>query len=561
MPQSQYNYIFQFCKKGKVKQLLDSLQAIKYKNLVDERGNTLLCTALKHAQWKVLNALLKLNLSFTPNKPPLITASQCSKDDSFGIKTVFPLYPDINVQNHQQRTALMTACLLGHGKKVSTLLSLNAAVNMQDSMGNTALIEAVHSKRKEVVTMILAQKPLIDLCNNLGETALIICLKAKNPSEDIIKLLLNADADPEITDNDKKSAWLIAKQKQPKFAKIIEKHLNDKNQFELPFFTNDYQDTHNKKTQATVNAETVNKNDLFKTNDSSYKIEPTMDNQQAVNNMQEARSKEGQHDTIRKPSVAVFKQTRKTSDNNNQSEWFEAAKSGNLGKLNRLILQGIDIDCRDDKGCTALIRACGHSRRAVVSFLLQQNADIEARSNNGSTALSSSIIGNCRRVAGLLLDKKANPNGLGPANYSYATIAAASWNDAMLSILGRNGADVTICNKKQQNLFHIAAMAAEFCNNITNAKNTFQFLLDQNLDINAQDDEGNTALMILCGIQKQKYTVDDRNIATLVHFLIKIGAAPALVNNNGDSAIDMANYHKLLQTKGVIMNALAWNDA
>ncbi|HFC29560.1 MAG TPA: ankyrin repeat domain-containing protein, partial [Oceanospirillales bacterium] len=127
MPQSQYNYIFQFCKKGKVKQLLDSLQAIEYKNLVDERGNTLLCTALKHAQWKVLNALLKLNLSFTPNKPPLITASQCSKDDSFGIETVFPLYPDINVQNHQQRTALMTACLLGHGKKVSTLLSLNAA--------------------------------------------------------------------------------------------------------------------------------------------------------------------------------------------------------------------------------------------------------------------------------------------------------------------------------------------------------------------------------------------------------------------------------------------------
>ncbi len=567
MGQSQHNYIFQFCKKGQVKQLLDSLAAIGYKNLVDERGNTLLCVALKNAQWQVLQALLQQNITFTPNKPPLITACQCSKDDATGIEIILPLYPNIDVQNYQQRSPLMTACLLGHINKAKTIVAANASIELQDNFGNTALMEAVHSKNKELVALILQQKPLVNQQNNRGETALIIALKTKNPSEGIVKQLLNAEANPELLDNEKQSAWLIAKQKQPKLARLIEKHQNDKNQFELPFFSNDYQENSSQKEKNQQTTETKqgksNKIDPHLSADTSNRIEPTLNNplteeENILKTTTATRHSEGKGaSTTRKHPVFQSKQNTSSQ----QTDWFDAAKSGNLGKLNRLILQGIDIDCRDSKGCTALIRACGHSRRAVVSFLLQQNADIEARSNNGSSALSSSIIGNCRRVAGLLLDKKANPNGLGPADFSYATIAAASWNEAMLSILYRNGADIHILNKKQQNLFHIAAMAAEFYHNINNAKNTFQFLHEHALDINAQDDEGNTALMILCGIQKQKYAIEDRNIAAIIHGIIKLGAAPALVNKKGDSAVDMASFHKLQQTKGVLMNALSWNDA
>ena len=51
------------------------------------------------------------------------------------------------------------------------------------------------------------------------------------------------------------------------------------------------------------------------------------------------------------------------------------------------------------------------------------------------------------------------------------------------------------------------------------------------MDINAKDKEGNTPLMILCGVHKLKYAVDDRNIASIVHFMIQIGAAAAMTNN------------------------------
>ena len=532
MPSSQQNQLIEFCKKGSTQQLLDALAIAENPNIVDERGNSLLCIALKNGHWGTYTALVSNDYINPSEKLALISACQCRRDDSQGILLVLARFPDVNVQNEFKRTALMTACLLGHFKKTQELIDKGACCDIQDDQGNNALIEAVQSNNKKIVELLLSKMSQVDQVNKRGETALITAIKQKNPIEDIIKLLLNAAADPEKQDNNKKSTWLIAKQKHPKISRLIEKHLNSINQIELPFF-NSTEETQLKATEATNNNMQNHKN-LPK----DSKPQTTVDNNQT------------------ETKTPLFK---KKIVHSNKQEWFHAAKIGNLGGLNRMILAGIDINCTDNKGCTALIRACGHSRRAVVSFLLQQNADIEIRSDNGSTAMSSSIIGNCRRVAGLLLEKKANPNGLGPSDYSYATIAAAQWNDAMLSILYRHGADIFIRNKQQQSLLHIVAQAAEFYNNINNAKNTIAFLLDHSIDVNSQDADGNTALMILCGAHKNKYLVDDRSIASIVHNILKLGAAAAITNKAGKSALDAAQFHKLPQTKGIIMNALSWN--
>jgi len=493
--------------------------------------------ALKSGQWQTFTTLLDSNYSFNPTKPLIISACQYNKDDPKGIELALSLNPNVNIQNNENRTALMTASLLGHVNKAQVLIDNESSVDVQDNAGNTALIEAVNSKNKKMVDLVLTLDPDVNLTNHNDETTLIVGLKQKSPVEDIIKALLIAGSDPEKLDKSKKSAWLIAKQKHPKIARLIEKHLNTINQIELPFFSNNY---------ATPDIEKATKNTTNQTQTAPI-IKPVETT---------AKNKE-----VEKPQPAVkpFLFNKQKKKKTNQQEWFHSAKIGNLGGLNRMIIEGIDINCIDDKGCTALIRASGHSRRAVVSFLLQQDADVELRSNNGSTALSSSIIGNCRRVAGLLLDKGANPNGLGPSNYSYATIAAAQWNDAMLSILYRSGSDVFILNSQQQNLLHIIALAAEFYNNINNAKTSIQFLIDHGMDINAVDMNGNSPLMILCGTHKNKYKVDDRNIASIVHFMIKQGAAPAMTNHSKKSAFDAASLHKLQQTKGVLMNALSWN--
>jgi ankyrin repeat protein len=544
VPSSQLKHIFECCKKGNTQQLLDALSDIDIEQTVDERNNDLICIALKHGRWGTFTALVEQNYPFSQRKPALIAACQHRKDNIQGIKLVLKTCMDVDVQDDKMRTALMTSCLLGHVKKVQELIKQGASCYLQDEQGNTALIEAVQSNSKKLVELILQLNPVVNQVNKFNETALIVAVKQKSPTEDIINLLLTAGAEPEMLDNNNKSAWLIAKQKHPKISRLIERHLNDKNQIELPFFSNDYQVP--EKTLQTKPVETKPK--------TTQKVK--VQNNQQENISDEVISTKLVSDSTTTPYIYRAEKKIKT----NKQEWFHAAKTGNLGGLNRMLLEDIDIDCVDEKGCTALIRASGHSRRAVVSFLLQQKANIELRSHNGSTAMSSSIIGNCRRVAGLLLDNKVNPNGLGPSDYSYATIASAQWNEAMLSILYRNGADIFINNRQQQSLLHIVALAAEFYNNINNAKSTIRFLLDHGMNINGQDVDGNTMLMLLCGIHKPRYKVDDRNIASLVYAAIKFGAAAAITNNAGKSALDAVHHHRLQQTKGVLMNALSWND-
>lgn len=546
MQNSQINHIFECCRKGDTQQVLDALDLIENHNIIDSRQNSVLSIALRHGYFSMASALIDKNYIYhSPERPLLISACQCPMDDISGISLVVGIENNANIQDSKKRTPLMTACLLGHIQKVENLFSLEADCELQDNEGNTALFDAIHSRNKELIQLILKNKPSINKSNNNGETALILELKQKKPEENIIKQLLDAGADPEQTDSHNKSAWLIAKQKHPKISRLIETHLNSINQIELPFFTNDYKPI----TSTPADRSNIENKVVENKVESVTKENIESDKKENLTTIQKFQ-------TPARLSALFPKKKKK----NHTQEWFHAARTGNLGTLNRMILDGVDINCTDNKGCTALIRASGHSRRAVVSFLLQNNANLEIKSSNGSTALSSSIIGDSRHVAELLLEKGADPNGRGPSGYNYITIAAAQWNDAMLSILYRNGADIFIENKKGQNLLHIIAMAAEHYNNINNAKNCISFLLDHGMDINSRDVDGNSPLMILCGTHKMKYKTDDRNLASLAHFMIKKGAAPAITNNSGKAAIDAAGYHKMIQTKGVLMNALSWND-
>jgi ankyrin repeat protein len=548
--------IVDFCKKGQTQQLFEVIHRPEDFKFLDERQNSLLNIALKNGQWQTAIELVEAGFDYyQTSHPAIISACQYANDDIQGLELLVKLINiDINAQNHQQRTALMTSCLLGHINKAKFLLANNADINLQDNDGNNELIDAIHSNNNSLVDLILSKQPKVEQVNKHGQSALHIAMMQKKPNEEIVKKLLDFGYDPELNDHQQNTAWLISSRKHPKIQKLISKHLNEVKQIELPFFTNDYKKVYNEheNTNETIKPSIEKPESLISTT-----VTETLSSKDSIQ-PEEKEMQQGQLAKSYKPTKSLFKEPQKNLSSN--EEWFLAAKIGNLGKLNGQIINGIDIDCKDSKGCTALIRASGNKRRAVVSFLLQQNADIEIRSNNGSTALSSSIIGNCRHVAGLLLDKGADPNGFGPSHYSYATLAAAQWNEAMLSILYRYKADIHLINQQKQNLAHIVALAAEYYQDTSKAKATIMFLQDHGVDLNLQDNDGNTPLLLLCGVHKKNYPVNDRNIATIAHQIIKLGATPVLSNTKGVTALDICRKHKLMQTKGVIMNALSWNE-
>lgn len=503
--------ILQCCRQGQLnhlEKLLDSGIDIED---VNHHEFLPLNVALKNGRWQIARYLLQNNT--VPIKsvyPPLIAATQYKKDLTTGIELIFAHTGDLSVIDRNGRTALMTACLLGHEKKLKYLLSEKNTISYQDNMGMNAFLDAIISQSTSIVDHLLKFEVDVHHRNAQGDNALLIATQTKNPSIKLIKTLLDHDVDCCQKNHSGKSAFSVAENKHPLIHKMFAAKIEADKQMELPMFS--------------------------------------MDKQDEVNIAGEVKTQ------IKKPQT-----TNKTTGEFDQS-WFTAVSEGNLGKLNKIKVKGVPVDLVDHKGCTALIHASGRGLRAVASYLIQNNANIEHQSDNGSTPLSSAIISNSRSTVGLLLQHGANPNGKGPGQYPYISLAASQWNEACVSMLLDAGASVNTQDINGMSLLHHIAIAAEYYSNTAKAKNTLRLILQKGFDINQINKQGNTCLHLLCGANKAKnYAADDSQLATIAHEILKSGLNPKIVNHQGFTAIQYAKQHGLLNTKGVILSFIeAW---
>ena len=499
------SHLTQACRRGDLDLLKARLSDVSHQ-FWDNNNDSLINVALRHGHWHVAEYLYKnVLIEEDPAVPAIIAAAQYAKDDASGLKLVYGFNRDLDVTCNRGRTALMTACLRAHVKKAQFLLENSKGVNLSDETGMTALLDAASVQNLALIQLLIENGADIHVRNKAGDNALIIAVNNKKPDTKVIRTLMEHGADAVVSNNAGRSAFTIAQQKDSSTFKVIQRFIHQEKQMELPLF--------------------------------------------AEQNTEEKRNKTIKITTPSKPLKVLSSAL--------EAEWFDAAIHNNIGRLHKLMKQDINVDQTDDKGCTALIHAAGSGNRAICSFLLQNDADIEFKSNNGSTALSSAIMSNSRAVIELLMQRGADPNARGPGGYAYATLAAAQWNESSLSQLFEYRADLSVTDDQGASLLHTTALAAEYYTNVIKAKNTFQFLLNKGLDINCQDNDGNTPLMILCGAHRDKqYQVDDSRIANLAHELLKLGAKPDVVNKKGRSAKQFAQKHRLKNTLGVILSFL-----
>ena len=516
--------VLQCCRQGQLNQMLDLLDAGLDIEAVNHPDFVPLNVALKNGRWKIAKYLLENQMVPDTTKcPPLIAATQYKKDLTQGIELVFAHTADLDVTDHNGRTALMTACLLGHEKKVKYLLRNHDSLSAVDHAGMNAFLDAVISQSNPVIDQLIEQGIDIHHQNLQGDNALLIAVQQQNPNQKTIKTLLDNQVDSTLKNLKGKSAFSVAEKKHPIIYKLMVKKIAAEKQIELPLFAaaeelNDEQITNQTATDQQISQPSNQ-------SETSERIEPTIG------------------------------QTK--SANANHQLWFEAINTGNLGRLNQLKVKGVGIDQTDNKGCTGLIHAAGKGHRAVASYLIQNNANLEHRSNNGSTPLSSAIISNSRALVGLLISHGADVNGLGPGNYPYLSLAATQWSEACVSMLLDAGANIHTTDEAGMFLYHHVAIAAEYYGNTAKAKNTLRLIQHYGLDINIQNQQGNTALHLICGAMKNnKYKVDDSHIANITHEILKLGANPKITNNAGFTAIQYAKQHGLLNTNGVILSFL-----
>ncbi len=185
-----------------------------------------------------------------------------------------------------------------------------------------------------------------------------------------------------------------------------------------------------------------------------------------------------------------------------------SATDGAGSVVGKLIHKGADVTVRDNlKGNPKLMTGGGSApaiveaakaRDGVALRLLLRNADcdVDAKDANGGTALTEAVANGHFENARMLLDAGASPNTQMPYSGYTPLILAAGRNDAKM--LG--------------------------------------MLLEHDVDVNAADASGSTALMWAA------YSAET-GPATAVETLLLAGADPAIANRKGETAVALAQWH------------------
>lgn len=126
----------------------------------------------------------------------------------------------------------------------------------------------------------------------------------------------------------------------------------------------------------------------------------------------------------------------------------DAAKVGDLARVQRLIVDGVDVNGNDINDETPLIIASLEGQGEVASYLLQRGANIQAKNARGLSALHAAAYNGHHEIVTLLLAKGADINdaknrfGVTPLH-----VAAEENHIAVVELLLQRGADPALVER------------------------------------------------------------------------------------------------------------------
>ena len=219
------------------------------------------------------------------------------------------------------------------------------------------------------------------------------------------------------------------------------------------------------------------------------------------------------------------------------------AKKGKLWKVKLALSLGANIEERNESGQTAFILAAKHYNSAVINYLFSKGADVEARDNMGQTAIFYSRE---EQITQILINNGAKINirdrdGCTPLMVAIGNYTLSSGN-SHIEYLVEQGADVNAKNNNGETALILLAKRGRhtdiglLMNESTDSPmgcvsdppfKCFEILISKGANLNAKSNDGTTVLM--------SATQDDNS--KLVKFLISKGADVMSKDNNGNTAL------------------------
>ena len=123
---------------------------------------------------------------------------------------------------------------------------------------------------------------------------------------------------------------------------------------------------------------------------------------------------------------------------------------GNINKVKELLLNGADVNFKDEDGNTSLIIASRYGFSEIIKVLILNNADINLRNNNGNSSLNIASLYCHYDIVKVLLLNGADVNIKNNDGYtSLMSLIITSYKDIseIVKVLLFYNADVNIINK------------------------------------------------------------------------------------------------------------------
>jgi ankyrin repeat protein len=231
-------------------------------------------------------------------------------------------------------------------------------------------------------------------------------------------------------------------------------------------------------------------------------------------------------------------------------ELSNAVNANDVDRVKFLVEKGADVNKPDPQGWTPLQNAARQRKDGMIKALIELGADVNRPDDSGMTPLIAAAMRDHVPSIKVLIEKGANIEQPGTQGFRPLALAIAENKYESAKALMEAGADLSAASGADglTPLMLIAAQTspaegARFLPGSTRPSDIARGLVERGADVNAQSKNGVTALMIAA----------THNSAPMIGLLMDAGADPALKNQQGQTATEVAERNGNLEAAQAIL--------